>query len=192
MNRQAFVRSLGFGLVAALTAFMWTALCARWLSAEASLGLFALFAAALYPLAVAPDLSRGVRGMLMSVAAAAVAAAALWGAGERLLLAMLLLALVRSGYLYRRRPSRALALEAGLALVGWLFAVVVTGPHPGALDSALCVWAYLLVQSLYYLVGEQLEGAPSTLDPFERARDRARELMGERHSTHSYSTSQRR
>jgi len=89
------------------------------------------------------------------------------------------LALVRSGLEYSTRPARALVLEmllggSALAFASWV-------ASPGWLGDAAGLWAFALVQSLYFLVpGRFRKGAEAAVgDPFESARERLLALLEE-------------
>ena len=181
MMSKAFVKSLRFGGLAALAVIPWLAVVAPHLGRGGGLAAYALLLTVAYPLAVGPSLAVGARGALLAFALAALAEAQarLFGGGvdQRLLSAMLILALVRSLVLYRRRPARALALELSLAVAGLIFSGLLIGPS--AYACALALWAYCLAQSLFFLVTEpasETAEAPR-VDPFEQARHRALEVM---------------
>jgi hypothetical protein len=91
----------------------------------------------------------------------------------------LAIGVIRSGVLHARRPARAVLVEsvligAGLAAAQWL-------STPGILWVSLGLWGFFLVQSLGTLVAgrEALADTPGGVDPFDYARARALEIMGE-------------
>jgi hypothetical protein len=93
------------------------------------------------------------------------------------LAAALLLGLCRSGLLYRTRFARAVVLEgvllcAGLGIAGHLLT-------SSTFSAVLAVWAFFLVQSVFFLIGgvEARREAARDVDPFEAARARAVEIM---------------
>ncbi len=89
------------------------------------------------------------------------------------------LGLVRSGLEYSTKGVRGLSIEmllGGLGLgFGWWVA------SPGWLGNAAGLWAFALVQSLYFLVpGRSRKSRESDVgDPFERARERLLGLLEE-------------
>jgi hypothetical protein len=124
-------------------------------------------------------------------ASRALAAGALAGALATLFLALsrdvgdvavgaaIAVGVARSGFLTRRRPLRAIALEA-LLLAGGLAAARAFF-SPGLAGVALALWGFFLVQSLAPLVGgaSPRRAAPEGVDPFEHARARAEALLDE-------------
>jgi hypothetical protein len=98
----------------------------------------------------------GVLALPLGVPGTAVAAAAI-------------VAGIRSGLLYRARPLRAWAAEAGLGVGGLGLAQLLSG---GSLVSiSLAVWGYFLVQSVFFLIGGVTARRPEgPIDPFDRAR----------------------
>ena len=64
-------------------------------------------------------------------------------------------------------------------LGGLLFARALAGPT--LLGAAFAVWAFFLVQGLFFLAGgvRERESPEPQIDPFERARKRALALMEE-------------
>jgi len=95
-----------------------------------------------------------------------------------LLFLVLVLGWVRSGVCFRKSLWKAVAAEilvgvGGAALVGFF------APHSMML-WALGVWMFFLVQSLYFLLTGDLgdtEETEAALDPFEKARRQAEEIL---------------
>jgi hypothetical protein len=89
------------------------------------------------------------------------------------------IALVRSGLEYSRGPARGLVIELLLGGLGLGFASWVASP--GWLGTAAGLWAFSLVQSLYFLVPGlgRKESETGLGDPFERARERLLGLLEE-------------
>ena len=89
------------------------------------------------------------------------------------------LAVVRSGLEYSTKPTRGLAIETLLGGLGLGFAAWVASP--GWLGDAAGLWAFTLVQSLYFLVPARgrKEAERGIGDPFERARERLLGLLEE-------------
>ncbi len=171
--------SLVFGAVAALGSIPWTIATGPFFGRAWTLAGYCLAAVVLYVVAIAPSWSRGIAiGTFAALAGGAVAVLATSPA-EAILGAALILSVARSGFLYRAAPVRALLLEAALTIGGLLFACALAGPT--LLGSAFAVWAFFLVQSLFFLAGGVAERAPEepAVDPFERARKQAVVLMEE-------------
>jgi hypothetical protein len=95
-----------------------------------------------------------------------------------LFLSLLVLGWVRSGVCFRKSLWKAVGAEAlvglgGAALVAYFF------PH-STMSWALGVWMFFLVQSLYFVLTGDLgdaEEAEVVLDPFEKARRQAEEIL---------------
>lgn len=166
---SSFGRALGFAVAAAATLLVAEPLMAPVFGARALLRGFAVGVAAVYVMGLGPRWRRGL-------ASAAVAA----GLGAVLLVLPLsvsstvagmagVVALCRSGIVYRQRPLRALAAEALLLAGGLALASFLAGGGP--VSWALATWGYFLVQSAFFLIGgvRVRREAPSE-DPFERAR----------------------
>src|SRR5262249_28058464 len=86
------------------------------------------------------------------------------------------LGVVRSGLVHRPSPGRAIVIEATLLLAGLLFARFLA---TGTLATALGVWGFLLIQSCWFLVGDEAARAEDGRhpDPFEAAYARAAEVL---------------
>jgi hypothetical protein len=166
---NGFGRAVVFAAGAAAAVFAAEVLLAPVLGARATLRGFALASAAVYLAGLGPSWRRG---------SAAAVAAAVTGVGVLTLplsvshtavAAAGVIALGRSGILYRSRPLRALALEALLATGGLALASTLAGG--GAASLALAVWGFFLVQSVFFLIGGiEARPDPGPADPFERAR----------------------
>jgi hypothetical protein len=91
--------------------------------------------------------------------------------------AALIVAVCRSGVLYRSRKARALVAEICLLAGGLGLARFLAGPD--TLQVAFAIWGFFLAQSFYFLLGGIAERAETTpgLDPFEVAHTRALALM---------------
>ena len=177
MRGSSPLAGLAFGGAAALAAIPWSMLAGPAFGRPWAVAVYCLAAAVLYVVTIAPSWPRGVAiGGLAGLLAIAVGLLAPWPS-EAIVGAALILAVARSGFLYRSSPARALLLEGALAFGGLLFARAMGGPGP--LGIALGIWSFFLVQSLFFLAGGVEERAPATpgVDPFERARSRALALM---------------
>ena len=172
-------RSLAFGLVAALASIPWAMVFAPFFGQLWALAGFCLAASVLYVGLIAPSWPRGAAASAAGTMVAGVVAVLASRPSEAILGAALILAVARSGFLYRGRPARAVVLEAALVLGGLLFARALAGPS--LLSAGLAIWAFFLVQSLFFLAGgvREREAEEPRVDPFERARERALALMEE-------------
>ena len=175
-SARGFARTLGFGALAASTLPLSTLVLAPVLGGARALALHAVLAAAGYLAVMAPDARRRV-----AVAAGGGAAGLLclaWaGSNTGLLVALsLVVAVVRSGVLFRRGLARSLAVEGIVLLlaVATLHVLAV----PGLAGRALALWGWFVVQSFYFLPAGLAARARGTQgDPFERARRRLEELL---------------
>jgi hypothetical protein len=168
---NGFGRSLLFALVAAAGAVVTSTLTPYPFAAPLLLRAYLVGCAVLY----AAGLAARPRAALRAAAA---------GAGLGLLLLLLplglpgtalgaaaIVAVLRSGLLYRARPLRAAASEALLLAGGLLLAAFLTDARPFGIPLGLGVWGYFLVQSVFFLIGGVTpRRAEGPLDPFERAR----------------------
>jgi hypothetical protein len=101
------------------------------------------------------------------------------GMGEVAIGLTCVLALVRSGLDPGARRARSIVVEAvlggtSLAFADWL-------ATPGWVGSAVALWGYVLVQSLYFLIPRSRASTrrESEGDPFDRARDRLLAMLEE-------------
>jgi hypothetical protein len=172
-----FSGSLVFGAVAALASVAYLVAMRPLLGTGLASSTYCVAAAVLYLVAMAPGWSRGIRiGFLAGVLGGATLLFAP-NATVAILGATVLLGLMRSGFLFRARPGRALLVEISLLAGGLLLAKALAGT--GALGFAMAIWGFLLVQSVYFLlggIGERSESTPE-IDPFEQACVRATQLM---------------
>lgn len=174
---NGFARSLGFAVCAAAGVALWLVITAPLVGGRRALAIYLIGSVALYLAGLATTLRRGLLvGALVAIAGCAIAVV---GPGLHGLLFGLavLLAVTRSGWLYRNAPARALVLESGL-----LVATMLLADGVGSLSLrgiVLGVWGFFLVQSLFFLVSgwtPQLEDTPGR-DPFEVAYARATAVL---------------
>ena len=173
------LKTLAFGLVAALGSIPWAMVFGPFFGQHWALAGYCLGLTALYVAVIAPMWPRAfAAGAIASFAATTIAVLAT-RPSEALLGAALILAVARSGFLYRGKPARTAVLEAALIFGGLLFARTLIGPT--LLSAGLAIWAFFLTQSLFFLAGGVREREPDgpRVDPFERARKRALALMEE-------------
>ncbi len=173
------LKTLAFGLVAALGSIPWAMVAGPFFGHPSALAGYCLTMAVLYAAVIASSWPRGVAVAGAAGLAAGSVAVLAATPSEAILGAALILAVARSGFLYRGRPARTVVLEAALTFGGLLFARVLAGPT--LLSAGLAIWAFFLVQSLFFLAGGVREREPEEprIDPFERARKRALALMEE-------------
>jgi hypothetical protein len=177
MGWNTFGRSAVFAAVAGCGVMPWLLAVAPLLGVRRALAFYLVAATAAYVTAIAPALRRGLgAGVLVGILGAGVAVAAHSLAELTLGLAMLL-ALARTGVLYRARPGRALALEVALVTGGLLCARSLAGSS--LLSVMLALWGFLLVQSVFFLVGgvRTREAGVARKDPFDAAYERATALL---------------
>jgi hypothetical protein len=179
MRRDAFARSLAFGVVAALAWPAFALAAQPFVGARTALALFVVASAAAY---VATLAKRRLHG-----AAAALVVATIGGAfalvardpGTVALGAAVGLGVARSGLLHRTRAARGFAIEALLLGGGLVLARLVA--TPSVLGVALALWSFFLVQSAYFAIGGIAAPAttPDRVDRFDAARRRALALLEE-------------
>lgn len=143
-------------------------------------GLFLAAALAVELVWVAPDPRRGVRAAAAGVGALAVVGLLVPTTSVRVAAAIGLLAVLRSGLLWRHRLLRAFATEMAFVVSGVVLSAALLGPS--ALQLAFAVWGFLLVQALYPVVagarpGPEARSRPA--DPFENARRQLLDILGE-------------
>jgi hypothetical protein len=125
-------------------------------------------------------LAQGPRKSVAIFAVAAVFGGAAWVTSASLssLLVMLglLIAGVRSGWLFQRSTARALATEAGVLAVALAIASFLY--QPGLLGAALVTWGWFVAQSFYFLLeGWQPRSRGQRMDPFNEAADSLEDLL---------------
>lgn len=177
MRWDGFARGVAFAAVAAMATGAWLVLTSSALGGRRALALWLAPLAAVYLAGLAGDRRRA-----LVVAAGAFAAGCgllllAPGLGELIVGLAVLVAVGRSVFLQRRGAARAVVVEGALLVGGLLFATWVGGPSLHGVVVA--VWAYLLVQSCFFLVpGARVPsssaGAP---DPFEAAHARVLALL---------------
>ena len=179
MKWNGFGSSLGFALGAAAGWPLCALVAGPLVGAGTALSLYLVGVSALYAFGLTPDRVRGLAAGALTGAIAAAFAAIARDPAVVALGAALGVGLARSALLHRRRTGRAIAIEATLLGVGLLLARFLASP--GLLGIALALWGFLLVQSLFFAIGGHSERRPETngLDPFERAKRRALELLEE-------------
>lgn len=177
MRMGTFSGSLVFGAVAAMGSVVFMVAMAPSLGASLASSTFCVAAAVLYLVASAPSWSRGIRIGLLAGALGGALLLVAPSATVAILGATVGLGLMRSGFLFRAKPGRALLVELCLLGGGLLLANALA--DSGSLGFAMAIWGFFLVQSVYFLLGGIGERSESTaeLDPFKEACVRATRLM---------------
>jgi hypothetical protein len=177
MRWNDFTRSLLFGAVAAAAFVPFAIVATPFLGWAGALVAYAVASASAYLAGLGASRRQGLAaGLLVGLVGTGVALAAPVPR-DALLATALLLGLCRSGLLYRARFARALVLEGVLLCAGLGIAGHLLGGS--TFSAVLAVWAFFLVQSVFFLVGgvETRREEPGDADPFDTARARALELL---------------
>ncbi len=176
--RRGFVRTLVFGVFAALGVPAVRLLAAPVLGFSAAFALYFAALAVAYLICIAGTPRRAAAVTLLSVPAAVFAIAL---GGEPLpvaLAAATIVALGRSAFLYRSPQPRLFVVETLLLVTGVTLAGAVASP--GVWGATLAVWTWFLVQSAWFLVARPRSfPARAPGDGFERARERLETLLDE-------------
>ena len=169
MRWDSFSHSLGFAVVAALAVPAAFALGAPLVGVASTLKLSGVAAAVLYVVGLAPDRPSRAKVAIVAGALGLLVLGLPLGVAATITAAAAIVALCRSGLIYRSRPLRGLAIEALLGVAGLTTAsFLATG---GSWSFALAVWGYFLVQSGFFLIGGvESRTEPAEIDPFVRAR----------------------
>lgn len=179
LEGRCWTRSLVFAAVAAFAAPAVAVGAASWLGTTTAFRVVVVALAVGYAWIVAPPKTRRLRvvalGSVLGLAALALTATV----REAVLGAAVIVALLRTGLLYRASGLRGPALE--LVLGGLGLAVAAQWRGLGVGGFALGVWSYFLVQSAYFVVsGIGRRGRVGVAgDEFERAAARLEELLDE-------------
>lgn len=148
-----------------------------YLFAGYSPGVGAILLAVGYLVAIAPSPSRGLSIVTLAVVLGLAIGLLVPSTEAKVVSAAFLLGVLRSGFLYRSRPLRGLAIESVLLSAGFVLAAILDGYGPW--NTALAVWGFFLIQSLYFLAGgvEPRVETADDIDPFVKAREEALRLM---------------
>ncbi len=177
MRWNTFTRSTLFAAVAAAGWLPWVLVAAPILGVSNARAFYLVGTTALYIAGLSPRATRQITaGALGGLVAGGLGLAAHTTTEVAIGLAMIL-GIARSGFLYRAAPARAAATEGALLLGGLLFARFLAG-SPLA-PTALALWGFLLVQSLFFLIAGVRVRSPGgqRADPFEEAHRRALTLL---------------
>jgi hypothetical protein len=168
--RNDFGRSLLFAAVAGAGACLVPILAPHPSAALGLLRLYLVGCAVLYVAGLAPRLGAALRAGAVAAALAALLLLLPLGIPGTALGAAGIVAVLRSGLLYRARPLRSALCEAALLAGGLGLAALLVDGRLG-ITLALGIWGYFLVQSVFFLIGGVTpRRAEGPQDPFDRAR----------------------
>jgi hypothetical protein len=178
MRWNTFSRSLAFAALVAAGFLPWWTLASPIVGGRAAVALYLVGAVAVYLAGLAGGLRRRLATLLVAGGAGSGVAILAQSTAELAAGLALILAVGRSGLLFRAPAARGAAVEALLAIGGLAFARFLSGPSP--IGLVLAIWGFFLVQSLYFLIGGiRLRRRASRRDPFEEAHARALALLGD-------------
>lgn len=177
MPWNTFVRSAVFAALAAALWFPWAIAAAPVIGVWQARALYLICVTAVYVGGLSRQRTRALPLAVLVTILGGAAALVAANTAELVILLAVLLGIARSGILYRATAARAVAIEALLLSAGLLFA-----RHLGGftlMSTALAVWGFLLVQSVFFLLGGTrpaplVEGGG---DAFEEAHRRALVLL---------------
>jgi hypothetical protein len=180
MHIRSFGRSAAFAALVALAFFPWLVVVAPVFGLPAARAFYLVAATALYAGGLAQSPARRASVAVLVAVAGLVLAVITRGRPELCLALAVLLGTVRSVFLHRAAPARAVATEALLVGGGLVFARFLAGDAPHA--TSLALWGFFLVQSCFFLVAgvTAATSAGRHPDPFEDAFARASEVMDRR------------
>lgn len=177
MRWNGFGSSLVFAAVAAATLLAAFPLLAPVVGGGTALRLFAVGSVSLYLAGLAPSWRRGFVAAVAASTLGVVLLALPFGVPCTVAGAAAIVALCRSGILYRQPLLRALVAEALLLAGGLALASFLAGS--GLVSFALAAWGYFLVQSVFFLIGGvRVRREKGPADPFDRARAELLALLG--------------
>jgi hypothetical protein len=185
---DCFARSVVFAAVAAAGCLPWAVLAVPLVGPWRAQALYLVVVAVLYTAAIAPRKTGARRSSLVARCSGVPAALLVAGLAlpvmacahsttELAIGLAALLGIARSGLLYRATPARAVLTEAVLLVGGLLFARALADTSWPS--TALALWGFLLVQSLFFLVPAVRPRAATAppIDPFEEAYRHAMALL---------------
>jgi hypothetical protein len=177
---NSFPGGVAFAAVAALGWMPWLLVAGPLLGLAGARVVYLIAVAAFYVAGLSSRRTRRLTAALGAVAAGVALAFIARSTNEVVLGLAGVIGIVRSGFLHRRAPAQAVALEVCLLGGGLVLARFLAGIAPPA--TAFAVWGFLLVQSFFFLGGGDRAGRvrASHVDPFEEAFRRATQLLGEK------------
>ena len=174
---NSFGGSILFAAAAGAGLWVATAVLGPILGVSGVVSGYAVAASTLFAIGIAPTRRGAVAAGALASALGALLLLLPIGVHATVTGAAAIVAMCRSGLLYRSRPLRAILLESALLVAGLGLAQLVA--DRGATSLALAAWGYFLVQSLFFLAGG-VASRPSSdphVDPFDRARSRLQALL---------------
>ena len=180
MTVNGLMRSLYFGAAAAIALVFAQHLAAPFLGSTKVFEFYLAGTTIAYAALLGSTPQRSIRNAAAAFVGSMLAVMVSGGMAGLAIGLTCVLALVRSGLEYSIKPIRAIAIEATLGGLALGFAAWVA--LPGWLGASAGLWAFALVQSLYFLVPGRLRdrGKTDLGDPFDRARERLLVLLEER------------
>ncbi len=177
MRWNTFGRSAVFAAVAGCGVMPWLFVAAPLLGVRGALSVYLVAATAAYVTGMAPSLRRGFGAGIFIMMLGGPFAALAHALPELALGLAVLLAVARTGLVYRTRSPRAVAVEIGLVAAGLLFARFLAGSS--LISVMLALWGFFLVQSVFFLLGGRggRDASAARADPFVAACERANALL---------------
>jgi hypothetical protein len=173
---NTFVRSALFAAVVAALWFPWAILVAPLVGLWQARALYLTAVTALYIGGLGPRRAHAVPVAIVTAVVGAAVVAVVGSTAELAIALALLIAIARSGLLYRANLARALMTEAVLLGAGLLFARFLGGYT--LISTALAIWGFLLVQSTFFLIGGvRARQVVECGDAFDEAHRRALVLL---------------
>lgn len=179
MTVNGLIRSLYFGAAAAIALVFAQHLAAPFLGSTKVFEFYLAGSTIAYAALLGSTPQRSIRNAAAAFAGSMLVVMVSGGMAGLAIGLTCVLAMVRSGLEYSTKPIRAIAIETTLGGLALGFAAWVA--WPGWLGAAAGLWAFALVQSLYFLVPVRLRDRSKTDrgDPFDRARERLLVLLEE-------------
>ena len=179
MTVNGLMRSLFFGAAAAIALVFVLHIAAPFLGSTKVFEFYLAGSAIAYAALLGSTPQRSIRNAAAAFAGSMLVVMVSGGMAGLAIGLTCVLAMVRSGLEYSTKPIRAIAIETTLGGLALGFAAWVA--WPGWLGAAAGLWAFALVQSLYFLVPVRLRDTSKTDlgDPFDHARERLLMLLEE-------------
>lgn len=180
MRWNTFAGSLVFAAAAAVGLVPVVLGLTPWVGVHTGLALYLVAITVLYLRGLVPEDQRRHAVVVTTLVIGLMAAASLRSVNDVALVLGIVLAIIRSAVTFRIRRARALVVETLLVGGGLLFARAVGGTT--LIGWALALWAFLLVQSVYFLIGgvQTRHAREAELDGFAAAYGRAVALLERR------------
>jgi hypothetical protein len=177
MRVNGLTSSLGFGAAAAIGLVFAQHLGAPLIGSTRVSSIYLVGCAVAYLALLGATPRRSARNALAGLVGAGVAGGIASGPMVLALGLVVVVGCVRSGLEYSMKPARAVVVETTLGLLALGFASWIA--TPGWLGEAASLWAFALVQSLYFLVPARgrARSDDEIGDAFERASERILGLL---------------